>query len=87
MSLTATSLTRGRQNAFVAVFSTFMGLLGMQPGTSAMAAEPTVRRDIEYATVEGHRLLLDLYLPAAEGDVASPPLVVWVHGGAWRAGS
>ncbi|MCA9223350.1 MAG: alpha/beta hydrolase [Planctomycetales bacterium] len=64
-----------------------MGLLGMQPGTSAMAAEPTVRRDIEFATVEGHRLLLDLYLPAAEGDVASPPLVVWVHGGAWRAGS
>lgn len=40
--------------------------------------------DIQYAVVEGHRLLLDLYQPTKEKN---PPLVVWVHGGAWRRGS
>jgi len=46
------------------------------------AAEPT-HRDIEFATVGEHSLKLDLYLPKAD----KPPLVVWVHGGAWRRGS
>ena len=41
--------------------------------------------DISYAKVEGHGLLLDLYLPTAGTSPA--PLVVFVHGGAWRAGS
>ena len=40
--------------------------------------------DIPYAVVDGHELKLDLYLPA---DVSRPPLLVWVHGGAWQAGS
>src|SRR5690554_3320995 len=40
--------------------------------------------DIAYARVDEHVLLLDLYLP--EG-VDAPPLVLWIHGGAWRAGS
>ena len=43
-----------------------------------------VSRDIEFAKVDGHSLKLDLYRP--EG-ATSPPLIVWVHGGAWRAGS
>lgn len=47
------------------------------------AVEPT-HRDIEYAVTGGHSLLLDLYLP---DQVKNAPLVVWVHGGAWRAGS
>ena len=37
--------------------------------------------NIQFAEVDGHRLLLDLYMP---NDVEQPPLVVWVHGGAWR---
>lgn len=41
-------------------------------------------KDIEYAKVSEHSLLLDLYLPKA---IENPPLVVWVHGGAWRGGS
>jgi acetyl esterase/lipase len=41
-------------------------------------------KDVTYATVDGKPLALDLYLP---GGVAQPPLVVWVHGGAWRQGS
>ena len=40
--------------------------------------------DIPYAVVDGHELELDLYLPA---DVSRPPLLLWVHGGAWEAGS
>ncbi len=51
---------------------------------SIVAAEPT-HRDLEYARVGEHRLLLDLYLlPQSSKPV---PLVIWIHGGAWRAGS
>lgn len=39
--------------------------------------------DIEYASVDGISLKLDLHRP----QEAKPPLVVYVHGGAWRAGS
>jgi len=42
-------------------------------------------RDVVYAAVPGFRhLLLDLTVPPAEQPV---PLVVWLHGGAWRHGS
>ncbi len=51
---------------------------------SPFASAQTVHKDIQYATVDGKALLLDLYLP--EG-VPSPPLVVWIHGGAWTRGS
>jgi len=50
----------------------------------------TLTKDIEYATVDGHSLLLDLYLPKpelAKQSGAAPQLIVWVHGGAWRSGS
>lgn len=40
--------------------------------------------DIPYARVVNQPLLLDLYLPQAKKN---PPLLVWIHGGAWRAGS
>jgi acetyl esterase/lipase len=48
------------------------------------ADEIRVTRDIEYARVGDISLKLDLYVPA---NSKSPPLVVWVHGGAWRGGS
>ena len=48
----------------------------------AIAAEPT-HSDIVYAKEGLSTLKLDLYLPEQE----NPPLVVWVHGGAWRRGS
>ena len=40
--------------------------------------------DQTYAEVDGHKLKLDLYLPAgSEGR----PLVMYIHGGGWRKGS
>ena len=50
--------------------------------TSAQAVREY--RDVVYATVDGKSLALDLYLPAM---VDSPPLLVWVHGGAWSQGT
>lgn len=44
-----------------------------------------VVRDVEYARVGDQPLLLDLYLPKPEGEPF--PVVIWVHGGAWQAGS
>ena len=41
-------------------------------------------KDVVYANVGGKDLGLDVYLPAG---VQSPPLLVWVHGGAWSSGS
>jgi acetyl esterase/lipase len=41
-------------------------------------------KDLVYARIDGKSLALDLYLPAG---VAAPPLLVWVHGGAWTTGS
>lgn len=51
----------------------------------AGAAEPARHiADIPYASINGQSLALDLHMPA---DVARPPLVVYLHGGAWRAGN
>ncbi len=41
-------------------------------------------KDIQFAEVEGRKLMLDLYIPASK---LSPYLIVWVHGGAWHSGS
>jgi acetyl esterase/lipase len=68
-------------------------LLPLQPALSQPVFPPTdvsnrpsiVRiGDIPYAVVDGQELMLDLYLPA---NIDSPPLLVYVHGGAWRFGS
>ena len=50
----------------------------------AGAEDFTVRKDIVFAEVDGQKLALDLHLPKT---AQRAPLIVWVHGGAWRAGS
>ena len=60
-------------------------LLSLLLIAAAADAEPVRTNDIEYARVDGKPLLLDLYRPSAPG--AAPPLLVWVHGGAWENGS
>lgn len=53
--------------------------------TAAASAADAARHlnDIVYARVNGRSLGLDLHLPAG---IAHPPLVVYLHGGAWRDG-
>jgi acetyl esterase/lipase len=48
------------------------------------ADDVRVTRDIEYARVGELSLKLDLYVPATSSP---PPVILWVHGGAWRSGS
>ena len=49
----------------------------------------TVIREIEYVKGGHERHRLDLYLPKGRDSNSDDPLpvVVWIHGGAWRAGS
>ena len=55
------------------------------PGTD-VSNRPSIAKtsEITYATVDGETLALDLYMPVS---VENPPLVVYIHGGAWRFGS
>ena len=59
---------------------------GLGWGLAALAEQATYRKvgDLVFAEVDGRELLLDLYLPQASKP---PPLIVYVHGGAWRTGS
>ena len=56
----------------------------MAKAQQQLPPDVTVHRDVEYAKSPQKALLLDLYLPKSEKPT---PLVVWVHGGAWRGGS
>lgn len=55
---------------------------GVKKNACAVDA-PQIRKDLEFAKVDGHALTLDLYLPKEK----NPPLVVWIHGGGWRSGN
>jgi acetyl esterase/lipase len=49
------------------------------------------RQDVVYRTADGHRLLLDIYLPpgdisSAEGGLGQPAILA-IHGGSWIGGS
>lgn len=60
-------------------------LLILISSTSLVSAQTNpVAKDIVYAEAGSRKLLLDLYMPASNKN---PYLIVWVHGGAWRAGS
>jgi acetyl esterase/lipase len=57
-------------------------LASIAAGT-ATAQQARSFKDVVYATPNGKPLALDLYLPA---NVQRPPLVVYLHGGAWKDG-
>jgi acetyl esterase/lipase len=60
--------------------------LGLTSSALAQAPEGVeVHRDLEYVKGGHERQKLDLYLPKkADGPL---PVIIWVHGGAWLAGS
>src|SRR5262245_23014071 len=51
---------------------------------SALAQPAPTHKDVVYASAGERPLTLDLYMPAG---AQKPPLLVWVHGGAWRSGN
>ncbi len=59
-------------------------LAGWSRAQAPVPSEPRAIKDVVYATVDGKRLALDLYLPDGQ---APRVLVVWVHGGAWNSGT
>jgi acetyl esterase/lipase len=58
-------------------------LLSALAARPAAAAEPTAHRDIPYAEPKTERRTLDVYAPDGGKNL---PVVVWVHGGGWKAG-
>jgi len=58
--------------------------LAVMAGSPLAVAAPKVEADLEYAKVADTALKLDLYLPEGTGPA---PLLVFVHGGGWEAGS
>jgi acetyl esterase/lipase len=60
-------------------------LCGIFLATTVFGVEPT-HRDWEYAKIGEKKLRLDVYQPRSAGQTVNP-LVVWIHGGAWRSGS
>jgi len=63
------------------VFALFAWLLS---ASSIAADEPTIS-DVPYGSVGDISLLLDFYEPTKR--LPERPLIVWVHGGAWRSGT
>lgn len=51
---------------------------------ASISMHASVRAGIPFAQVNGHELKLDLHMPDSGAPVGT---IVWVHGGAWRAGS
>lgn len=63
------------------LLKTLLGLLLVAVSTAACAATDVL--NVSYASVGGKALRLDLHLPTGPRN---PPLVIYVHGGAWSAG-
>ncbi|MBL8295365.1 MAG: alpha/beta hydrolase [Bryobacterales bacterium] len=55
--------------------------------SGALAQAPAgwkVTKDLAYVSYGAERQMLDLYVPPGAGPF---PLVIWIHGGAWKQGS
>ncbi len=75
----------GRIRRLIALCS--LALLAMTAHGAESADRMRVDLDLEYASVEGRSLRLDLYRPLAANEATTFPVVVWIHGGGWRSGT
>ena len=87
-----------RMSISLFLFTTFLSLFytvsvhanEAEETETGMSREPEftrILRDLEYVPDGHERQKLDLYLPLRNEDSDVLPLVVWIHGGAWMAGS
>ena len=82
------SVTATEYEAFVKRVRQWQKRAKQRPGGPKVAQGVKAIRNVEYAKVGGKSLKLDLYVPEkAKTSATKPPLLVWIHGGAWRAGS
>lgn len=58
----------------------------MAGAAKIMSDSPIMENDIPYGTGGGRLLLLDILRPGGDPSVVRP-LVIWIHGGGWQAGS
>jgi acetyl esterase/lipase len=68
----------------------FLVVLGVFSPTAAgqlVQSQGKVARNLVYRTIAGKGLTLDLYVPPNAKESDRLPLVVWIHGGAWKSGS
>ncbi len=73
------------ENMFTRLATSLSFFLTCIPKVCLFAAEPT-HRDVVYAQVGDRTLLLDIYMPK-QLHPGKMPLVIWIHGGAWRGGN
>jgi acetyl esterase/lipase len=66
------------------VLTILLGQALPQREHSSRLEEPTLKKDIAYATVDGKALHLDLMRPPKPSKPAA--WVLWLHGGGWRQG-
>ena len=62
-----------------------LGLILVLFCSGCVGQDLTIERDVQYGQVNGQKLLLDVYRPAA--GQALRPAVLFVHGGGWSMGS
>ena len=82
----SSGVSSDRRARVVVVLFLFASLLLVAPtsGLPSRDAGVTVTRDVVYRTIDGERLTLDVYVPAA--TTRRRPAILLVHGGSWREG-